>query len=197
MLALLPTFCLCCAGTLRLALGPWPMCPSLALGSTNRRTPCRVTQALGSKYQVDSVILQDGEQYKSMDELAKVWTKALEVRLDRGAARRLTSTALSPSSGCCALRSIACTTRRSCNTIAPAAGGMLSRPPHIQTPPHASRMPHVCTGATLLALGGGVVGDMTGFAAATYQRGVNFVQVRAAPSQRHRLPSATGTWGEA
>ncbi len=31
--------------------------------------------------------------------------------------------------------------------------------------------------ATLLALGGGVVGDMTGFAAACYQRGVDFVQV--------------------
>ncbi len=30
---------------------------------------------------------------------------------------------------------------------------------------------------TLLALGGGVVGDMTGFAAASYQRGVNFIQV--------------------
>ncbi|SDV51319.1 3-dehydroquinate synthase [Chitinasiproducens palmae] len=30
---------------------------------------------------------------------------------------------------------------------------------------------------TLLALGGGVVGDMTGFAAATYMRGVPFVQV--------------------
>lgn len=31
--------------------------------------------------------------------------------------------------------------------------------------------------ATLIALGGGVVGDMTGFAAACYQRGVNFVQI--------------------
>ena len=30
---------------------------------------------------------------------------------------------------------------------------------------------------TLLALGGGVIGDMTGFAAATYMRGVPFVQV--------------------
>ena len=30
---------------------------------------------------------------------------------------------------------------------------------------------------TLLALGGGVVGDITGFAAATYQRGVSFLQV--------------------
>lgn len=31
--------------------------------------------------------------------------------------------------------------------------------------------------STLLALGGGVVGDMTGFAAACYQRGINFIQV--------------------
>ena len=31
--------------------------------------------------------------------------------------------------------------------------------------------------ATFVALGGGVVGDMTGFAAACYQRGVDFVQV--------------------
>ncbi|MEO6699320.1 MAG: 3-dehydroquinate synthase [Paraperlucidibaca sp.] len=31
--------------------------------------------------------------------------------------------------------------------------------------------------ATLIALGGGVVGDMTGFAAATYQRGVSFIQI--------------------
>jgi 3-dehydroquinate synthase len=30
---------------------------------------------------------------------------------------------------------------------------------------------------TLIALGGGVVGDMTGFAAATWQRGIDFVQV--------------------
>src|SRR5690606_15921976 len=32
-------------------------------------------------------------------------------------------------------------------------------------------------GTTLIALGGGVSGDITGFAAATYQRGVNFIQV--------------------
>lgn len=32
-------------------------------------------------------------------------------------------------------------------------------------------------GCTLIALGGGVVGDMTGFAAACYQRGVDFIQV--------------------
>lgn len=31
--------------------------------------------------------------------------------------------------------------------------------------------------ASLIALGGGVVGDLTGFAAACYQRGVNFIQI--------------------
>ena len=31
--------------------------------------------------------------------------------------------------------------------------------------------------ATLIALGGGVIGDITGFAAACYQRGVNFTQI--------------------
>ena len=37
---------------------------------------------------------------------------------------------------------------------------------------------HACDRKTLLvALGGGVVGDIVGFAAATYQRGINFVQV--------------------
>jgi 3-dehydroquinate synthase len=30
---------------------------------------------------------------------------------------------------------------------------------------------------TLIALGGGVVGDVSGFAAATYQRGINFIQI--------------------
>lgn len=32
-------------------------------------------------------------------------------------------------------------------------------------------------GTTVIALGGGVVGDLAGFAAASYQRGVNFIQV--------------------
>jgi 3-dehydroquinate synthase len=41
---------------------------------------------------------------------------------------------------------------------------------------------HLITGkhdrnTTLVALGGGVVGDITGFAAATYQRGIKFIQI--------------------
>lgn len=36
---------------------------------------------------------------------------------------------------------------------------------------------HFTRKCTLIALGGGVVGDITGFAAASYQRGVNFIQV--------------------
>ena len=31
---------------------------------------------------------------------------------------------------------------------------------------------------TFVALGGGVIGDMCGFAAAAYQRGVHFIQAR-------------------
>eukprot|EP00898_Chlorokybus_atmophyticus_P001158 jgi/Chlat1/2042/Chrsp17S02521 len=69
----------------------------------------------GEQLRVEHVILPDGEQYKSMEVLMKVFDKALESRLDRG--------------------------------------------------------------STMVALGGGVVGDMAGFAAATYQRGVHFIQV--------------------
>lgn len=36
---------------------------------------------------------------------------------------------------------------------------------------------HFNRDATLIALGGGVVGDMTGFAAASFMRGVNFIQI--------------------
>ena len=36
---------------------------------------------------------------------------------------------------------------------------------------------HADRDAVLIALGGGVIGDLTGFAAATYQRGIDFVQV--------------------
>lgn len=36
---------------------------------------------------------------------------------------------------------------------------------------------HLCREDTVIALGGGVVGDLSGFAAATYQRGINFIQV--------------------
>lgn len=36
---------------------------------------------------------------------------------------------------------------------------------------------HCDRSATVIALGGGVIGDMAGFAAATYQRGIEFIQV--------------------
>lgn len=36
---------------------------------------------------------------------------------------------------------------------------------------------HFSRDATLIALGGGVIGDMTGFAAASFMRGVNFIQM--------------------
>ena len=36
---------------------------------------------------------------------------------------------------------------------------------------------HLSRKTTLIALGGGVIGDMVGFSAACYQRGVNFIQV--------------------
>jgi 3-dehydroquinate synthase len=74
----------------------------------------RVEAAL-SAYRVASVILPDGEQYKTLGVLDRVYTALLQNRFDRR--------------------------------------------------------------CTLLALGGGVVGDMTGFAAASYQRGVDFIQV--------------------
>jgi 3-dehydroquinate synthase len=66
-------------------------------------------------YRVATVVLPDGEQYKTLEYLDRIYTALLEARFDRR--------------------------------------------------------------CTLIALGGGVVGDMTGFAAASYQRGVNFIQV--------------------
>ncbi|CAI9110967.1 OLC1v1011083C4 [Oldenlandia corymbosa var. corymbosa] len=64
---------------------------------------------------VESVILPDGEKYKDMETLMKVFDKAIETRMDRK--------------------------------------------------------------CTFVALGGGVIGDMCGYAAASYLRGVNFIQI--------------------
>ncbi len=68
-----------------------------------------------AQYDIKTVILPDGEQYKNLDVLNTIFDALLEAKFDR-----------------------------------------------------------TCT---LVALGGGVVGDMTGFAAASYQRGVNFIQI--------------------
>lgn len=66
-------------------------------------------------YQVNEVILPDGEEYKNLETLNLIYTALLEKNHNRT--------------------------------------------------------------TTLIALGGGVVGDMCGYAAASYQRGVNFIQV--------------------
>lgn len=68
-----------------------------------------------SGFQVDEVILPDGEKYKNAETLDLIYSKLLEKRHNRK--------------------------------------------------------------TTLIALGGGVVGDMCGYAAASYQRGVDFIQV--------------------
>ncbi len=68
-----------------------------------------------ARWKPASVVLPDGEQYKTLDVLNHIYSALLEQHCDRK--------------------------------------------------------------TTLIALGGGVVGDMTGFAAATYQRGVPFIQI--------------------
>ena len=73
-----------------------------------------VREALAD-YQLEQVILPDGEQYKTLEILNRIFDALLEKRFNRN---------------CC-----------------------------------------------LVALGGGVIGDMTGFAAASYQRGVDFIQL--------------------
>lgn len=74
----------------------------------------RLDQALEG-LRVETVVLPDGEAYKSIESLTKIWDALVLGRFDR-------------------------------NT-------------------------------TLIALGGGVIGDITGFAAASYQRGVHFIQI--------------------
>ena len=79
--------------------------------------PLYLEQTLGALdgYDVASCILPDGEQYKTLEMVNRIYSAMLEQRFTRQ--------------------------------------------------------------STLVALGGGVIGDMTGFAAATYQRGVHFIQV--------------------
>ena len=90
---------------------------STSLGSlSSRMRRClRSLAAAAPGLRVESVVLPDGEQFKSLEVVNQIWTRALELRLDRK--------------------------------------------------------------TTFIALGGGVIGDMTGYAAAAYQRGVNFIQV--------------------
>lgn len=95
-----------------------PLLPALHSAQNDFRPGllrCVASIQASGDFQVDSVILPDGEEFKNLDVVKKVWDKALETRLPRH--------------------------------------------------------------STLVALGGGVIGDMTGYAAACYQRGTDFMQV--------------------
>jgi len=74
-----------------------------------------LTRQLTNAFDVKTVILPDGEQFKTLDYLNKIYDSLLSNRCNRQ--------------------------------------------------------------VTIIALGGGVIGDMSGFAAASYQRGVNFIQI--------------------
>ena len=52
---------------------------------------------------------------------------------------------------------------------------------------------HCSRDTTLIALGGGVVGDIVGFAAACYQRGIHFIQ--APTTLLAQVDSSVGSWG--
>ena len=56
-------------------------------------------------------------------------------------------------------------------------GESYKTPATVQKIYNAALKNHLERSSTLVALGGGVIGDMTGFAAATWLRGINFVQV--------------------
>ena len=98
-------------------LGPFVRGRQIMVVSNETVAPLYMDRLLPAlrDFQVQQVILPDGEEYKNLQVLDRIYTALLEHRFDR-----------------------------------------------------------TCT---LLALGGGVVGDMTGFAAASYQRGVDFIQV--------------------
>ncbi|MFK7976493.1 MAG: 3-dehydroquinate synthase [Halioglobus sp.] len=90
----------------------------VVLISNDRVSPLyleRVRSAVGERSLVTDVILPDGEPYKTLDSLSKIFDEVMAQNHNRT--------------------------------------------------------------TTFVAVGGGVVGDITGFAAASYQRGVNFVQV--------------------
>ena len=63
-----------------------------------------------------------------------------------------------------------------CTHLIP-AGEEYKTPQSIQQVYDTALANHLERSSTFVALGGGVIGDMTGFAAATWLRGVNFVQV--------------------
>jgi len=66
---------------------------------------------------------------------------------------------------------------KQCNTVVLADGESYKNQDSLTTIYDALIKHHHHRDTTLVALGGGVIGDITGFAAATYQRGVHYIQL--------------------
>ncbi len=111
---------------------------------------CRAAlESGGSGLQVEEVILPDGEEHKSIEVLQ-------QVRFPACLSHTL-STPMHP----------APQEGRAWVTTSPNCHGQVW---------DKALQARLDRNSTFLALGGGVIGDMTGFAAAAYQRGVHFIQ---------------------
>ncbi|MDP1708971.1 MAG: 3-dehydroquinate synthase [Gammaproteobacteria bacterium] len=99
------------------AIAPYVTGQQVMVVSNETVAPLYLDRTLAglTDFRCNSVVLPDGERYKTLETLNTIFTALLSQRHDRS--------------------------------------------------------------TTLVALGGGVIGDLTGFAAASYQRGVNFIQV--------------------
>lgn len=81
-----------------------------------------------------------------------------------------------PLYGAAVLRSLECSGFECCSFVIPAGEASKNGETYLALLNHLARH-HFTRSDTLMALGGGVVGDLTGFAAATYLRGIAYVQV--------------------
>lgn len=107
---------------------------------------------------MESVVLQDGEQHKTLEELSKV-----------GVGGHGTSSCVAGP-----MRENRVQTHVTMGQEARLHRSRGAWPPQVFDAAISKRLDRR---TTFIALGGGVVGDMTGFAAAAYLRGVHFIQV--------------------
>eukprot|EP00897_Mesotaenium_endlicherianum_P009403 jgi/Mesen1/8491/ME000480S07847 len=126
------------------------------------RTLAALTNGGAGPIQAEAVILPDGEQYKNMGITWPPQTRTSSPR--RGGVQNAPP--------CCCLVSRMLPLRSCpCRTEVTLMRETLMR---VYDKALETRMDRKCT---FVALGGGVVGDMCGFAAATYLRGVDFIQI--------------------